>query len=515
MFERDPRKARFRMPLLAMLTIASPNRPATAAELLLAPASMPRVGTVDQRFQSYNIEMVEVTGGDFWRPYGKASPAQSPPGKAAGEKPKGGADLYAYRPPIDFNNPRLRHFAAALSPVYLRVSGTWANATYFAGNDDASEKPPPGFNGVLTHDRWQDVMAFSQVVGALLVTSFAVSAGTHDGGGRWTSEMAARLLSFTQSRGGRIAAAEFMNEPNLAAGAPAGYDAAGFRRDFGLFRTFLRQAAPDTLILGPGTIGTDARAAELFAASADGIDALSYHHYGDVSARCGGHRAPATALSELWLAQADRTLAFYRKLRDRLAPDKPIWLTETAETACGGNRWAATFLDTFRYLDQLGRLAKAGVQVVMHNTLAASDYGLLDEETLLPRPNYWGALLWRRLMGTTVLDAGVRIQSGLHVYAHCQRASPGGVTLLVINNDLDAGHELRVPNDSTRYTLDAAEPGWLQTAAIRLNGRMLEPVGGDQLPDLQGAPQAAGSISFAAGTITFLTVPGAANSACR
>ena len=92
-----------------------------------------------------------------------------------------------------------------------------------------------------------------------------------------------------------------------------------------------------------------------------------------------------------------------------------------AEAACGGNPWAVSFLDTFRYLDQLGRLAKAGVQVVMHNTLAASDYGLLDERTLEPRPNYWGALLWRQLMGTTVLDAGLPIRRGLHVYAHCQR----------------------------------------------------------------------------------------------
>ena len=90
-------------------------------------------------------------------------------------------------------------------------------------------------------------------------------------------------------------------------------------------------------------------------------------------------------------------------------------MTETAEAACGGNRSAATFLDTFRYLDQLGRLAKGGVQVVMHNTPAASDYGLLNEKDLAPRPNYWGALLWRRLMGTTVLDAGVPFQTGLHV----------------------------------------------------------------------------------------------------
>jgi hypothetical protein len=70
-----------------------------------------------------------------------------------------------------------------------------------------------------------------------------------------------------------------------------------------------------------------------------------------------------------------------------------MWLTETADAVCGGNPWASIFLDTFRYLDQLGRLARAGVRVVMHNTLAASDYGLLEERTFRPRPNCWGALL--------------------------------------------------------------------------------------------------------------------------
>ena len=90
-------------------------------------------------------------------------------------------------------------------------------------------------------------------------------------------------------------------------------------------------------------------------------------------------------------------------------------LTETADAACGGNPWAATFLDTFRYLDQLGRMAKRGVQVHMHNTLASSDYGLLDDKSFAPRPNYWGALLWRKFMGTTVLDAGASPVPGLHL----------------------------------------------------------------------------------------------------
>ena len=43
----------------------------------LTPATMSRVGTVDERFQSYNIEMLEVTGGNFWKPYGSPSNTES------------------------------------------------------------------------------------------------------------------------------------------------------------------------------------------------------------------------------------------------------------------------------------------------------------------------------------------------------------------------------------------------------------------------------------------------------
>ena len=67
----------------------------------------------------------------------------------------------------------------------------------------------------------------------------------------------------------------------------------------------------------------------------------------------------------------------------------------------------------------------------MHNTLAASDYGLLDQNTFAPRPNYWAALLWRRLMGPTVLDPGPSPSSNTYIYAHCLRDHSGGVALPV------------------------------------------------------------------------------------
>jgi len=481
-----------------LLSMALSCARAPAGDASLAPASMARIGSVDERFQSYNIEMVEVTGGPFWRPYTQTSDT----------------GLFSVRKPKDLRNPLLRRLAMALSPAYLRISGTWANSTYFAASDDAPSTSPAGFKSVLTLREWQDAIDFSQAVDAPIVTSFAVSAGTRDTDGVWTAEQARRLLAATRSAGGHIAAAEFINEPDLPAigGVPDGYDAAAYGRDFAIFGSFMKQEAPGIALLGPGTSGEAPAVSGLFAASAPAIDVVSYHHYGALSARCGGQQTPQAALSEHWLSQTDRTLASYLTLRDDLAPGKPIWLTETAEAACGGNPWAATFLDTFRYLDQLGRLAKAGVQVVMHNTLAASDYGLLDEQTLAPRPSYWGALLWRRLMGRVVLDSGVPTRPGLHVYAHCQRQVPGGVTLLVINNDSGAAQMLTLPASTERYTLDAAD---LQGVVVRLNGRALSPEEAGPSSLLAGARTAAGTLSFAPATITFLTIPDASNGACR
>src|ERR1700719_2570732 len=279
-----------------------------------------------------------------------------------------------------------------------------------------------------------------------------------------------------------------MNEPDMAAmgGAPAGYDAAAYGRDFKIFHAFARQSAPDMQILGTGSVGeaTEAWAVvsgygsadllktrDLLAASRPAhVDAFSYHHYGAASQRCAAQdhqTTPEAALSEDWLGRTDETLAFYRKLRDEFEPGRPFWVTETADAACGANPWANTFLDSFRYLDQLGRLAKQGVKIVAHNTLVGSDYGLLDDKTLEPKPNYWAALLWRRLMSPTVLESGVPIREGLHLYAHCLRGKLGGVALLAINNSRTRPTSIVLPNGGDRYTLSARDLGATQ---VQLSG---------------------------------------------
>jgi len=504
---------------IAIAALAGFASAAQATAISVDPSRLARLGTIDPRFQSYNVEMIEVTGGRFWKPYkAAASGGDNAENTPAGMKP----DLYAYRAPIDLSNARLRTLAAALAPAYVRISGTWANTTWFADSDETPSTQPKGFRAVLSRERWKGVVAFARAVDAEIVTSMAISPGARDATGLWQSDQARRLFAYTKSLGGRIAAAEFMNEPNLAAmgGAPDGYDAAVYGRDFKAFVAFIRASAPETLVLGPGSTGETVAmqssagflaTRDLLAASGPGLD-FSYHHYGALSRRCSGipgQTTPANALSEAWLAGTDRTLAFYRALRDAFAPGKPMWLTETAETACGGNPWASTFLDTFRYLDQLGRLARAGVQVVAHNTLAASDYALLDETTLRPRPSYWAALLWRALIGTIVLDAGVR--EGMHLYAHCRRGVRGAVTLLAINTHRTASAMLQLPAASERYTLSADD---LQSDQVKLNGTALELGPNDELPRFAAVTSPEGSIEIAPATIAFITVADAGNPAC-
>jgi hypothetical protein len=519
-------------PLIAGVAVCFAGQSGTPAPSI-TPATMPRAGTIDERFQSYNIEAVEVTGGRFWKPYakpGEAAPAAAKTPGAASTPVGIDPSRFQYRPPIDLSNARLRKLAAALGPAYVRVSGTWMNSTYFQDSDaPAPATPPQGFNSVLTRKEWKGVVDFSQAVDAKIVTSFATSAGTRDGSGTWTPQQAEQLLAYTKSIGGSIAAAEFMNEPTFAemGGAPKGYDAAAYARDFAVFRKFVRADAPGMIVLGPGGVGegTSLLAGSMHKISSNDIlsatgpvfEAFSYHYYGAASNRCSqmGSTANTTsdaALSDDWLARAGRNEAYYAAIRDRLDPGKPIWLTETAQAACGGDRWASTFLDTFRYLNQLGSLAALGVQVQMHNTLASSDYGLLDEKTYEPRPDYWAALLWRKLMGTTVLDPGPSPAPSLHLYAQCLRGTPGGVTILAINANKTVAQTLQIPNRAERYTLTARE---LMESSVELNGILLKLGADDVLPRIEGAPAGSGRVSFAPASITFLAFPKAHNDSCK
>jgi heparanase len=518
----------FRIVFFTSVSFTSLVAAQTGSPPTLTPAKMPKIAEVDPRYLSYNIEMVEVTGGRFWAPYGatnaEISPAAPDPNKPAGIDP----NLFRERQPIDLSNARLRKLADALRPANVRVSGTWANSTYFQDSDaPVPAKPPEGFRGVLTHAQWKGVIDFAHAVDGQIVTSVAISSGVRDKDGVWTPAQAKSLFDYTRKVGGTIAATEFMNEPTIPGpgNAPNGYDAVAFARDAKLFGAFLRKESPKTVYLGPGGVGEGAaglispafrlnliKSDDILKATGPIFDAFSYHFYGSVSKRCGGKMTVERALTSEWLDSTTATEQFYAQLRDSFMQGKPMWLDETAEAACGGDFLAAQFVDVFRFLNQLGTLAQKGVKVVMHNTLAASDYGLLDENTFEPRPDFWAAVLWKRTMGTVVLDPNVPSEPNLFVYAQCMKGVPGGVTLLALNTDVSRKRPFALSAPAERYSLTAESP--TSTAAL-LNGTALHASPEGSLPPLRGEKVKPGTLQLDPVSVTFLAIPSAGNPACE
>jgi heparanase len=480
-------------------------------------AALPEVATVDERFQSYNVEMVEVTGGRFWAPYG------GPPG-----------ELYRQRPPEDLGDRRLRALARHLGPSYMRVSGTWANSTYLEAEGERLTAPPEGYEQVLTREQWRGVVDFAKAVNAEIGISYAVSEGPRGPGGVWQTEQAQRILDLTREAGGDLAFAEYINEPNAASlgRLPRGYAVADYTRDFAIFREWARRNAPDMLIVGPGGVGeaeldkipvADLRGMllthELMKANPNTVDVVSYHFYGGVSQRCanrGGHsRGPRVAdrteaLTPEWLDLTLQSWTYYTGLRDKHEPGDPIWITETAQAACGGSPWAASFVDSFRYVNQLGLLAQRGVQVVFHNTLGASDYSLIEEGTREPRPNYWAAVLWRRIMGTTVLGSPAAPSPDLRLYAHCLPNGGGGVGLAAINLG-DAAQVIPVGDSAQAWVLQSPS---LDGKTLTVNGTEPRLAPDGMLAGLEGAPVSA-PLSIPGNSIAFVAVPHARNPACQ
>ena len=504
---------------LALASAASGGMPAQGRTIRIQEDALPAGLRMDDRFQSYQLGMSHLTGGDTWRSY-DALPKDA--------KPRPGGDLSAVREAreaTDLASPRLRTLVAALGPFYIRYGGTTSNAVYFQDDDNPKlAQAPDGYKTVLTRARWKEAVEFAKAVDAKIVTGFSVGPGVRDADGNWTPRHAAPWVEYTHSIGGEIYAAEMYNEPNLASHDQLvkDYTPARFARDFAQFRRFAAEKAPRMKVVGPGDVQTGPTKMpgfptgdQFFTASpAPKFDIVSYHYYPALAERCAPAGSPMgitpdQALSEEWLARQDGPLAERKALRDRFAPGATIWNTETGAASCGGPKWQPTFRDVFRYLDSNARLAKQGLGAMFTHALISGSNGVIDEKTFLPNPNYWGALLWRRFMGTQILDAGP-IQPGLHVYAHCQRGMPGGVTLLAINLEPTSA-SVEVRGRASIYAMTAKD---LDSSTLLLNGKPLVLGVDDTLPAISPVRLQGTRVKLAPSSVNFITLPSARNPSC-
>ena len=119
-----------------------------------------------------------------------------------------------------------------------------------------------------------------------------------------------------------------------------------------------------------------------------------------------------------------------QQVQDGVAGRSQIWMGKTGGAYNSGHPGVTdAFMSGFWYLDNLAILAQRGHQGFCWQTLIGGNHGLLNTTTFKPNPDFYSALLFKRLMGQKVLNATVVGPSTLCAYAHCTHGDSSKVTL--------------------------------------------------------------------------------------
>ncbi|MEZ4251565.1 MAG: hypothetical protein R3B99_25405 [Polyangiales bacterium] len=435
------------------------------------------VAEVDARFLSFAVDTAQLVGGTFWSNEGGMG--------ATGDMPV---------PPFDFERPRLRALAGALSPALLRLGGSDADKVFYDLSETPVAEAPAPYRWVLTAGQLDGALAMAEATGLDVLFTMNLGPGPRDAEGAWTDAQARRLLEHVRDSGRRIDVFELGNEPNafrVIHGLDFVVPPEQLVADHARFAATLREVlGEDTRLAGPGSafwpvVGELAPVFPDFLAAGGGahLDVITWHYYPQQSRRCplATRRArETTMLDSEHLDEVTRWASEVEAAAARHAPGAEVWLGESGHAQCGGEPGLSDrFVSTFWWLDQLGLLARRGQRVVVRQALAGADYGLLHPETLTPRPDFWASWMFKRLMGTQVLDARSD-DANLRAYAHCRREVPGEAVMLLLNlapRDAD----VRVDGAREVFLVEAELLG----QELRLDGRVLADVDG-ALPELRG-----------------------------
>jgi heparanase 1 len=440
------------------------------------------LGRTDRRFLSVAIDTSQLVGGHFWSPSGKV------------EVGRGSERV----PPLDLTRPELVARAKALGPAYLRVGGTEADYVYYAVGAASSSQRPSEYELELDEPTWNSLTDFARAAGFELMFTINAGPSARDEDGAWLPDNAERLFEYAAARGDSVAVWELGNELNgywFIHGLRHQPSGAQYARDLWSFRHALARHFEDAKVAGPASVYFPGVGEPLFdgfdflpealEAGGPALDIVTWHYYPEQSRRCpiATRRAhPGQLLAPAELDEVDHWASRLEQLRDAYAPSARLWLGETGPAQCGGEPGLSDrYASGLWWLDQLGKAARSGHAVVIRQTLVGSDYGLLDGETLEPRPDYHNCRLWRKLMGQVVLDAQVSPGNPyVRAYAHCSAELAGAVTLLVLNLHPERAARVEIADGPPELLIYALSAPALDSERLYLNGTPLARGANDQ-----------------------------------
>jgi len=456
--------------------------------ILLRPSEflLSEVPRLHADFLSLTIDTSLLLGGHWW------GPTKGVRHGVAGDKTE----------PLNLSDARLRTYAKALSPAMLRIGGTEADRMcYRMGKKSAptsdSQRFPipqsvqvsrqfqelPGEGRGLFHEfvlrkgLWRRLHDFIADSGFSLLFTLSAGPADRNADGAWVEENARRLIMWTLRKKLPVAALELGNEVNafpFIHGIKSRVSGKRYAEDFERLGRMARRLDPSIVLVGPASavwpgIGEPNPIMRVLCASpaAMYLDAVSWHWYpqqssfGRVATRRvnEGNMLNARCLDEVVRRKARIDTSIAHAASRRLTGKQPEnWVTETAHALYGGEPGLSdTFVSTLWWLDELGLLASLGVSKVFRQSLVGARYGLLDGDSMDPRPDYFASFLWKKLMGRQVLTLPPENPAGskLRIYAHADKAGQTAArTILAINTSRKSTFVLSTEGAAKKNRMD-------------------------------------------------------------
>lgn len=452
------------------------------------------VAVTSEKFVSFSIDTSAVVGGKWWTPEADGKEFWSGTEKAK---------------PVDFNDPALNKLTLNLSPAYLRFGGSESDKMYYDLSTENlfTDKIPDGYESVLTRKRWDKVNSFAADNNLDLIFALNCGPSSRNTDKSWNGNNAKEIVKYSKEQNYNIAAWELGNELNIfwyMFGPGNFIKPQQFNLDIQKARKIINSYYPESDFNGQASlfwpvIGEPLSrfygfTEEYIRITADKIDKIQWHYYPQQSRRgpVATRRAnPYRMLNPSYLDEVAYWAEKIKSWRDMYAQGKEIWMGETANAQFGGEPGVSdVYIGGLWWLDQLGLLALTGHDVVIRQTLIGLDYGLIDSDTLKPRPDYWNSLLWKRLMGTEVFKVKKSGHNSekLRVYVHSTPEKERSyLTLLAINLDHEKNSILSIPElRGQKYEVYTLTTNDILSDELLLNGSKLKLDKNYEIPEIKG-----------------------------
>ena len=404
------------------------------------------------QFLSFAVDMSQVLGKKWWSKEGNV---EFMLGKAETK-------------PFDFSSALLNKRAELLKPFYLRVGGSLSDEVYY---DERSPQLGP--------EHLKKIFDFVEKQNSSLVLVLSANPKLWEKP-KEALKHHARLLHTLKNNRNFILGFEYGNEVNVhsilygIAGLKWGSD---YGKEFLQLKQKFQKDFPKARWIMPGNsfwpiigewMSFPFRPSEGFLETAGKeTDVVNWHFYPTQSRRCGFALRSATKERLMSPEILDQALIPFEKmnnLKERYAPQAKMWLGETGHAQCGGEPGlSSSFISTLWWVDLMGLMSRAEVEVVIRQTLAGGDYGLMDEE-FNPRPDYWASVLWKKIIGDEVWIVEAKgLSPQVRVYGFKSRTK--GHALVAINL-ADESTELQLPGKGKFWLLSEDNRG-----TFLINGR--------------------------------------------